>query len=102
MADAPETSPADEDSGPAYELRPGLASLRSASVSPSGRLAALYGTRADGRPALKIWDVLSQTEISDQSFDAPVVGARFTADGSTLISLTRGPDIQGSVRIAPQ
>lgn len=69
-------------------LDPGYGSLRSATVSLSGRLAATCGTTRDGPPndwEVTIWDVQSLTPSQTFSFECESLVARFTEDESVVI-----------------
>ena len=77
--------------GPAYELNPHYASLRSATVSPAGDLALTWGQ--DGADSgLMAWTLGLDAPLSAATIElqpgASVQAARFSASGDEIVAAT--------------
>ena len=98
MADRP-TSEAEPTARPVI-VKSGLRSLRSAVVSPSGLLAATYGTGSDKAYSVTVWDVASGSRLARGVMNSPPVAARFTEDETALIVAARPASSAQITRLA--
>lgn len=78
----------------AVTLNPALTALRSAVVSPTGILAATYGSSPQAGHSLSVWNLQTGAPQKQVTLDSRPVAARFTEDESALIAVTR--DDQGA------
>jgi hypothetical protein len=82
MAEAPVTSAAD---GALYALDPGMTTLRSAALSPTGRLAVTYGVDVLVR-TLTIWDLQSQAPLRRIETSLGPMSVRFAEDEPAIVA----------------